>query len=196
MNTRLNKNCDLALAIAPKSNTDQELLKRALNRHGSVSQMLDAYTCRIPLTCGIAVKEFGGDGNEAIAQLAIWSAAGLFHVQQMLAIETQTFDAAALLPLPGWTVVGHQWDLYLIFLRSNSDVVCLGPVFSASTGTLLGLFQILKVLAGLQKWVENVYWPWLRQGLFGALSSSNLGVDLVAAHGDIEVQAGSEVKLS
>ena len=80
--------------------------------------MTDVSSSTVPLVCGIEVKDTGGDKNEAIAQLAIWSITGLRHVKKMTGL-----PAIKLLPFVGWTVIGHRWDLYITWLKSDDGVV-------------------------------------------------------------------------
>lgn len=83
--------------------------------------MTDAYTSTVPLVCGIEVKEPGGDYNEAIMQLGIWSAAGLEKVR---GLGGRTADGtAAGEPFLGWTVVGHEWRLHIAWKEPRGRVV-------------------------------------------------------------------------
>jgi hypothetical protein len=84
-----------------------------------MSQMQDAYTSTVPLVCGIEVKEVGGDYNEAVMQLAIWSAAGLekLKTQGPNILHTET------LPSLGWTVIGHDWKLHISWKDADGRVV-------------------------------------------------------------------------
>ena len=84
--------------------------------------MLDGYTSSILLVCSVEVKHQGGDANGAVAQLAIRTAAGLRHLRGIIAIPTPS-----LLPFLDWTVIGHQWDLYVIWMNTDAEMVVLGP---------------------------------------------------------------------
>ena len=155
------KNLDLAIAIVPSLHChDAIIVEQALKRHGRISQMTDVYSSTVPLVCGIEVKDTGGDKNEAIAQLAIWSTTSLRHVKKTIGL-----PAIKLLPFVGWTVIGHRWDLYITWLKSDDGVVFWGPVLSSRTSSYVGLFKILKLLERMDKWMSEVYWSWLR-GIF------------------------------
>jgi hypothetical protein len=82
--------------------------------------MTDAYTSTVPLVSGIEVKESGGDYNEAVMQLGIWSAAGLEKVRQL---GGRIIDGAAAKPFIGWTVVGHEWRLHIAWKEPSGRVV-------------------------------------------------------------------------
>ena len=80
----IEKKTDLALAIVPQPGSlDEDRLQLAFQKHGTLSQMNDAYTRKVPLVCGIEVKTPSGDVAEANAQLGIWYAAGLSRLKQM-----------------------------------------------------------------------------------------------------------------
>jgi hypothetical protein len=99
--------------------------------------MSDAYTSTIPLVCGIEVKESGGDYNEAVTQLGIWSAACLEKLKQLHRGSGGATDSLgsgeSLLPIVGWTVVGHEWKLHICWKSMDGAVVrcrCAVGVFS------------------------------------------------------------------
>ena len=73
------RKADLALAFNPYHGSVESELTTARTKYGNLtlSQMSDAYTSTLILGCGIEVKESGGDYNEALLQLSVWSAAGL-----------------------------------------------------------------------------------------------------------------------
>ena len=87
--------------------------------------MSDAYTSTIPLVCGIEVKESGGDYNEAVTQLGIWSAACLEKLMQLRRSSSRnaTDSGEYLLPIVGWTVVGHEWKLHICWKSMDGAVV-------------------------------------------------------------------------
>jgi hypothetical protein len=117
------KKADLALAFSPHNDiTELGIRNFAQSYPGvSLSQMQDAYTSTVPLVCGFEVKETGGNYNEAVMQLGIWSAAGLEKIRQ-LKLGRST---AHLQPFIGWTVIGHEWKLHLAWKEQNGQVVCV-----------------------------------------------------------------------
>lgn len=100
--------------------------------------MTDTYTKHIPLVGGIEVKTSGGSSLEASVQLGIWSAAGL-QKARLLQRERQLMTAAGpsdrdarqsvpsqeneQLPFFGWTIVGHEWKLYITWKDVIGEVV-------------------------------------------------------------------------
>ena len=87
--------------------------------------MSDPYTQMLALMLGIEVKAQYGNEVEARAQLAVWLAAGLKHRRDVATAATGNAAAMDEVPMLGWTVIGHQWDLYMAFVESGStgDVV-------------------------------------------------------------------------
>lgn len=117
----LAKKADLALAFCPYHPDVGGILKTYAASHLGIpmSQMQDAYTSTVPLVCGMEVKEAGGDYNEAVMQLAIWSAAGLAK------LKTQVPDPhhTEMPPSLGWTVIGHEWKLHIAWKEADGRVV-------------------------------------------------------------------------
>jgi hypothetical protein len=107
----LARKADLALAYIPyhpdiKGQWDELRLKQP---GMSLSHMADAYTSTLVLGCGIEVKESGGDYNEAIMQLGVWSAAALEKLRTL----TDPNSTQSLQPYLGFTVIGHEWKLHI-----------------------------------------------------------------------------------
>ncbi len=106
----------------------------------TLSQMMNEYTRRIPLVGGIEVKVFGGDALEALVQLSIWSAADLEKIRLLQEEHLETVAATSehpgkqsalvekgeLLPFFGWTIVGHDWKLHIMWKEVKGDVVSYG----------------------------------------------------------------------
>lgn len=69
----------------------------------------------------IEVKEQGGDYNQAVGQLAVWSAAALKKLQLLADMGKADSDKMKLLPYPGWTVVGHSWELHISWKKMDED---------------------------------------------------------------------------
>jgi hypothetical protein len=71
--------------------------------------MSDAYTSTLILACGIEVKEAGGDYNEALVQLGVWSAAALEKTRSLMKLD----QSSDLKPYIGITVIGHEWKVHI-----------------------------------------------------------------------------------
>lgn len=65
------------------------------------------------------VKEVGGDYNEAVMQLAIYSVAGL----EKLRTQSLNIPNSQILPSLGWTIIGHEWKLHISWKESDGRVV-------------------------------------------------------------------------
>lgn len=82
--------------------------------------MSDAYTSLLVLPCGIEIKEMGGDMNEALLQLAVWTAAGLEKLKSLVNAD----EVVEMLPLLGITVTGHEWRIHISWkVPSNGETV-------------------------------------------------------------------------
>jgi len=79
--------------------------------------MSDAYTEKLALFAGVEVKMSGAGDLEAKVQLALWMAAGLQCREQLLQKAGEEKTTMDKVPLFGWTVVGHQWDLYVGYVE-------------------------------------------------------------------------------
>jgi hypothetical protein len=125
----VNKKADYALAFTPDNLGIGSLYnKLSLGGHNyTLSHMSDTYTSRIAIFCGIEVKSTAGSETEALAQLAIWSAGALENMRKLgcfgLKKRGEQYDRYScdqLLPIPGWTIVGNEWRLYIAY-KSDSD---------------------------------------------------------------------------
>jgi hypothetical protein len=107
----LARKADLALAFNPYHPLVQPAFDSIHHQYPgiSLSQMSDAYTSALVFGCGIEIKESGGDYNEAIMQLGVWSAAGLEKMWSMIDME----KAQSMMPLLGITAIGHEWKIHI-----------------------------------------------------------------------------------
>ena len=151
------KKADLALAFSsdhPIVATAIEPVQKA-NPDLALSQMTDAYTSMVPLVCCLEVKERGGDYNEAIIQLGIWSAAGLERLRGLRTLsrgnrrrgsrqeeeeEEEEEEKEELPPFLGWTVVGHDWKFHISWKDTNGNVVS-NPSLLVGAPTLVAPFS-------------------------------------------------------
>ena len=109
---------------------------------------------------------------EATAQIALWLAASLLCREQLLvAVDPDRRRAMGHLPLLGWTVVGHNWSLYLTYmegLTDNSDRVVVRRRLYFLLHTLLSLWlrsyadsiylkRVLEPIDGLVMHTRSIY---------------------------------------
>ena len=123
----LSRKADLAFAFNPyHANINEQWHKvRRCQPALSLSQMSDAYTGTLVLACGIEIKESGGDYNEALLQLGVWSAAGLEKLYSLLDEESHP----SALPLLGITVIGHEWKIHISWkVHDTGEIVSLRGV--------------------------------------------------------------------
>jgi hypothetical protein len=121
--TSLSKKADLALVISPPRQRDSKIDQwRKQNPGVGLSHMSDAYTRETLLACPLEVKRQGGDYNEAVCQLAVWSAAALEKLK-ILASMGRDKEMLVGFPYPGWTVVGYEWQLHISWKEESDKVV-------------------------------------------------------------------------
>ncbi|KAE8153589.1 hypothetical protein BDV25DRAFT_21724 [Aspergillus avenaceus] len=135
--------------------------------HQTLSQTTDPFTKRVALFSGVEVKQSNGGGTEALVQLAIWLAAGLEKSSKLHNLRGDKSGNLELLPNIGWTVIGHDWNLYIAFrgLFEGQDRIYVdGPIESlgASTRTYYGIFKLVDLVQRLSEYARDVYWPWMR----------------------------------
>jgi len=128
-----------------------------------LSQTEDATLGHMALMLALEAKSLDGTYNDASIQLAIWLAAGLEKMRELasLPIIDDEIQDDRLMPFVGLTVVGHQWELHIAVKSANVNVNIYGPVSIGDTRTYYGVFQILHVLAKINKWGRRAYYPWL-----------------------------------
>ena len=138
---------DLALGFTTTEATEGDIIEViTLTRTEPLSQMSDPFTSTIPLPCGIRINMRSGDQNEGITRLATWFAAGLARLSQLSRIAGSEVDTSTeasssatradpsttaascgreieLLPLVGWTVVGHDWRFYVSWKEQSGNIV-------------------------------------------------------------------------
>lgn len=218
----VSKKADYALAFSARIPTTASLYSD-LDREGyKISQMTDTHTSRIAMAFGVEVKPAGGDGQEALAQLAIWIAAGFTHIlslqdqgkaerkrrlfQKQLALreidatpslrpsghqalvddglgfgdidathaDNEEEKRPGLLPVVGFTSVGHDWHTYIAWDVCNGEersTKVIGPTskLAASTRSHYDIFKLLSLLDRARSWAENNYWPGLRKNILEPL---------------------------
>ncbi|KAH9204357.1 hypothetical protein DL95DRAFT_398581 [Leptodontidium sp. 2 PMI_412] len=164
--TTIVKKADIAIGFSPYNAVTGRRIQSylGLNQESCLSHMSDAYTSTIPLVCGIEVKESGGDYNEAVTQLGIWSAACLEKLKQLHRGSGGATDSLgsgeSLLPIVGWTVVGHEWKLHICWKSMDGAVTVLGPIsnLKAGTGSYEELFTLLALVRRVRIWLCSEFW--------------------------------------
>jgi hypothetical protein len=133
------------------------------------SPMTDAYTEKVPLLCGIEVKDLGGNEEDSQLQLMIWQAAMLTHLNYLYGPRCK--DDPSLppdIPLPpvvGWTIQQDKWRFYVAWREPNGDIrvrepfVASVPASYTGTGDTVCMFVLLKILLKLILWFKQDYYP-------------------------------------
>ena len=127
----LSRKADLAFAFNPYHADISDSWHKVRRRQPaiSLSQMADADTSTLVLACGVEIKESGGDYNEALLQLGVWSAAGLEKLYSLLDNKSQP----SALPLLGITVIGHEWKIHISWkVYDTGEIVSLQGTFRKS----------------------------------------------------------------
>ncbi|KAJ0417623.1 hypothetical protein BJY00DRAFT_289284 [Aspergillus carlsbadensis] len=175
---KLSKKTDYTLSFACRDALVQDLYNKiSLGGHGyEISQTTDAFTKRIVLFSGMEVKSEDGGKKEALAQLAIWLAAGLEKTRQLGAQvkgEGEGEDSANwLLPSLGLTIIGHDWYVYLAYKLGN-ELHVVGPVNAVvtDTRTIYGILKVRDLIKRVAEYASQVYWPWIRDEILQPLAA-------------------------
>jgi hypothetical protein len=119
----MSKKIDYTLCIEPDDDELQKIeqaLKQMVRGTDSVSQSVQPMLKYRPLFGATEIKK--ASGPDALPQLAVWSCAGLTKLSRLVQ------DSRNKLPLPSlpcWSVVGHQWQLYMAKRCSDTLVVSI-----------------------------------------------------------------------
>lgn len=169
-NYRIQRKADYTFSFH-RNNADAYELYDRLHLAGlgdMISQTTDANTKRLALFSGIEVKQENGGKDEALAQLAIWLAAGLENVRRLGEIgQKRKYLGGELCPTVGWTIVGHDWHTYIAY-RANQDgrdiFNVVGPwrPAAADTRDVYGVFKLLRLVKRTAEFASDEYWPWLK----------------------------------
>lgn len=81
----------------------------------AISHTTDPFTKQTVLFSGIEVKQSNGGNTEALLQLTICLVAGLGKLLHLSHLSNKPLNGGQLLPGIGWTVIGHDWYLYVAF---------------------------------------------------------------------------------
>ncbi|KAK3216149.1 hypothetical protein GRF29_8g2368657 [Pseudopithomyces chartarum] len=156
-NYRVQKKADYAFSFhhnAPQISDlyDQLYLEGLGDR---ISHTTDANTNRLALFSGIDVKQENGGKNEALAQLAIWLAAGLESVRRLGELgQEQQYLVEELHPVVRWTVISHDWYTYIAYRvnqggRDTFNVVGPWRVAAADTRDVKKYERIVSVCSAV-----------------------------------------------
>ncbi|KAI4118371.1 MAG: hypothetical protein LQ345_001568 [Seirophora villosa] len=105
---------------------------------------------RVPLFADVELKKTFQTRDPAV-QLAIWKSAWLLKAQH------HGWDTS--LPMPGISVTGHEWSLYL-FMAADDGLIMMGPFRMGTTVSLNGVWTILCQLNILFNWGTTTYKEW------------------------------------
>jgi len=138
-----------------------------------LSQMSDDYTGTLALLASAEVKRNGGSSVDAQAQLFMWLAAGITSLRRLRSCCRPGVYAQKRLPLVGWTVIGHVWEVYIAFERDEvtGAVQITGPIEGAGgdTRSVEGVFKLLNMVSVIKKYGKETYWPWLKADCLDAI---------------------------
>ncbi|KAF2730189.1 hypothetical protein EJ04DRAFT_49161 [Polyplosphaeria fusca] len=100
------------------------------NKGATLSPMTEAYTSGLALACAIELKEAGGKATEAEMQLAVYHAAMLWKMKELINMRRKSpmneEEVERMVPsVMGWTVIGHKWSLYISSLLPDNSIVGL-----------------------------------------------------------------------
>lgn len=129
----------------------------------NLSQMSNISTSKLTLYLGAEVKIYGGDEVEAKGQLFTWLGTGIIKTRQLL-IKMDKVTKDYTQPLIGWTIVGHEWKLYITVGMGNEwqdEIGIYGPIKACNVDTsgYLGVFKLLRLTERIKLWARETYWP-------------------------------------
>lgn len=119
-----------------------------------------------PIALSIETKKPSEGFDGAKLQLGVWQMAHwsfLRHLQYLAETSSKEDPTISALPLfiPGIIIQGHNWHLIITTLEEQKTFFWQ-KVLIGSTSSTKGIYQIIYVLHVLRRWVEDTYWPWLR----------------------------------
>lgn len=124
---------------------------------------------RRPIALSIESKTTGHQLLEAEVQVGVWLAAQWRMLESLPRRPTPESDiatdpAAAAFPsfLPAVIIQGHDWH-FVATTRTSACTTLWAKQTFGSSGTVLGIYQIVCVLRYLAQWAEQHYWPAFRQ---------------------------------
>ena len=125
--------------------------------------MKDLCTSKLVLYLGAKVLKHGENEAEAKADLFTWLGAGVIKMRKLLRKVGRSPNTT--LPHLGWTIVGHDWKLYMAIGRGNSsddEISIIGPLhsYTADTASFVGVFKLLRLMEDIKQWAGERYWPW------------------------------------
>ena len=129
------------------------------------------------MPAGTEVKKDGGNVVEGKGQLLTWMGAGITKIRQLLAEVnegTPPPPSKEAMPLLGWTVVGHRWELFAAAGMGNGvkdPIRVFGPILGCTieTRSWLGAFKLLQLIERVKEWMRDVYWPWFYKEVMAPL---------------------------
>lgn len=184
---------DIILALELPSDRVAKAFARWADEDISFNQSSGDFHRRMPIFTNIEVKRT--HGIEPLVQLGIWSAAG-FQKRSHDGDEKNEDELPTLL-VPGSTVVGDLWTLYVAYKKHNGSVVSwaafsshvskcpltrlirqvlAGPITIGLTNSYLGIFQIINCIQVLSEWGLGEYNTWLEDVVWKRLEHAPTGI--------------------
>jgi hypothetical protein len=101
---------------------------RTKTKRVNISPLTDAYTSGLALACVMEVKDAGGSATEAETQLAVFHAAMLWKIRELINMARKApmspEETERLVPsVVGWTIIGHTWSLHISSLQPDGSIV-------------------------------------------------------------------------
>ncbi|KAB8263114.1 hypothetical protein BDV32DRAFT_136177 [Aspergillus pseudonomiae] len=173
--TRINQKADYALSFSCRDPEVSSLYERvSLGGHGyAISQTTDAFNKRTIVFSGV--------------ELAIWLSGNLEKMRRLGELAKGPLDQADwLLPTIGYTVVGHDWYVYIAY-RLGNEVHVVGPISSvrADTRSTYGILKLRDLDSRVRQYALDVYWLWVRDEILQPLAMQRLSERL--GHGKAAV---------
>ena len=149
---RIDYACGLRLDFAAEEILrDQEYAGKATGYHSTNQMDNSSPYAKLPLFLSIELKR-PRTLQDPCVQLAVWEASG-FVKKGIMGWDTS-------MPVPGITVEGHEWDLYLFFKNTKGAIIMLGPQPLGNTRNVRATWELVFKLHKLVKWGQTDYARW------------------------------------
>ena len=186
------KKADFALSFSPQHpeiSQQYAALRTPGQEPFALSQMNDISTSKLVLFIGAEVKKLGGNEAEAKAQLFNWLGAGVIKMRKL--VRKINYTAVNTLPQLGWTIVGHDWKLYMAIGRGNKaedEISIIGPLqgYTVDTTGFLGAFKLLRLMENIKQWAKEQYWSWYVKTIIDPLKGLTKSPEEAAEDEEIE----------
>lgn len=148
------KMVDYAMVLRPSGDLLKRIrIKLRAEERFSINQTDARYVRFTPITLSIETKRAAIEEDSANTQLATWVSAHFTNLEQL------TVDGSGPPILPLLMVQGREWD-FCVAQKLNDEIVIFRDHKLGSTGSIVGVYQLLAAIRRLAKWSDENYREW------------------------------------